>query len=250
MDLGIEGRVALVGGASRGIGRAIAQELVAEGARVAITARDPERTARVAAEIGAAAGYGWDSSDLDAAPGLIERVTAELGPIEILVTNTGGPPAGEDPLAFTSEQWRSAHRAFVESPMRLLELVVPGMRERGFGRVVGIASTSVREPIANLMLSNAERSAALAAYKTLARAVAGDGVTVNMLLTGQIATERLAELYGSLEAAEERAARTVPGGRLGRPEEMAAAAVFLCSERAAYITGVALPVDGGLLRGI
>jgi len=250
MDLGIAGRVALVGGASRGIGRAVARELIAEGARVAITARDPERTAQVATEIGAEAGYGWDSTDLDAAPALIERVTAELGPVEILVTNTGGPPAGEDPLGFTSAQWSDAHRSLVESPMALLGLVIPGMRERGWGRVVGIASTSVREPIEVLTLSNAERSAALAAYKTVARAVAHDGVTVNTLLTGQIATERLAELYGSLDAAQERAAQTVPAGRLGRPEEMAAAAAFLCSERAAYVTGVALAVDGGLLRAI
>jgi len=250
MDLGIAGRVALIGGASRGIGRAIARELVSEGARVAITARDPDRTARVAAEIGAAAGYGWDSTDLDAAPRLIEQVTAELGPVDILITNTGGPPQGDDPLGFDSEQWRAAHRALVESPMTLLGLVVPGMRERGWGRVVGIASSSVREPIANLMLSGAERSAALAAYKTLARVLAGDGVTINTLVTGQIATERLAELYGSLDAAEEVAAGRVPAGRLGRPEEMAAAAVFLCSERAAYITGVALPVDGGLLHAI
>lgn len=250
MDLGISGRVALVGGASRGIGRAIAQELVAEGVRVAITARDPDRTSQVAAEIGAAAGYGWDSADLDAAPRLIQRVTLELGPVDILVTNTGGPPQGADPLGFDSAQWREAHRTLVESPMTLLGLVVPGMRERRWGRVVGIASSSVREPIANLMLSGAERSAALAAYKTLARVLAGDGVTINTLVTGQIATERLAELYGSLDAAEEVAAGRVPAGRLGRPEEMAAAAVFLCSERAAYITGVALPVDGGLLHAI
>jgi 3-oxoacyl-[acyl-carrier protein] reductase len=250
MDLGISGRVALVGGATRGIGRAIAQELIAEGARVAITARDSARTAAVAAEIGAAAGYGWDSTDLDAAPALIESVTAEIGPIEILVTNTGGPPSGPDPLGFSSEQWRAAHRSLVESPMALLGLVVPGMRERGWGRVVAVASTSVREPIPVLTLSNAERSAALAAYKTLAGAVAGDGVTVNTLLTGQIATERLAELYGSLDTAEEVASGTVPAGRLGRPEEMAAAAAFLCSDRASYITGTALAVDGGLLRGI
>jgi 3-oxoacyl-[acyl-carrier protein] reductase len=250
MDLGIAGRVALVGGASRGIGRAVAQELVAEGARVAITARDHDRTAQIAAEIGAEAGYGWDSTDLDSTPALVERVTAELGPIEILVTNTGGPPQGPDPLGFSAAQWRDAHRSLVESPMTLLGLVVPAMRERGWGRVVGIASTSVREPIEVLTLSNAERSAALAAYKTVARAVAADGVTVNMLLTGQIATERLAELHGSLDAAQERAEQSVPAGRLGRPEEMAAAAVFLCSERAAYITGAALAVDGGLLRGI
>jgi 3-oxoacyl-[acyl-carrier protein] reductase len=249
MDLGISDRVALVCGATRGIGRAVAEELIAEGARVAITARDSARTAAAAAEIGAAAGYGWDSGDLDAAPALIESVTAKIGPIDILITNTGGPPSGPDPLGFSAEQWRDAHRSLVESPMTLLGLVVPGMRERGWGRVVGIASTSVREPIPVLTLSNAERSAALAAYKTLAGAVAGDGVTINTLLTGQIATERLSDLYGSLDAAEEVAARNVPAGRLGRPEEMAAAAAFLCSDRAAYITGTALAVDGGMLRG-
>ncbi len=250
MDLGISGRVALVGGATQGIGRAVAEELIAEGARVVITARDSTRTAAIAAEIGAAAGYGWDSNDLDGAAALIESVTAEIGPIDILVTNTGGPPSGEDPLGFTAGQWAAAHRSLVESPMTLLGLVVPGMRERCWGRVVGIASTSVREPIPVLTLSNAERSAALAAYKTLATVVAGDGVTVNTLLTGQIATERLAHLYGSLEAAEEIASRNVPAGRLGRPQEMAAAAAFLCSDRAAFITGTALAVDGGMLRGI
>jgi 3-oxoacyl-[acyl-carrier protein] reductase len=124
------------------------------------------------------------------------------------------------------------------------------MRERGWGRVVSIASTSVREPIPSLMLSNAERSASLAANKTLARAVAGDGVTINTLLTGRIATERAVSMAGSLQAAEADAAREIPVARLGRPEEMGWAAAFLCSERAAYITGAALAVDGGALRGI
>jgi 3-oxoacyl-[acyl-carrier protein] reductase len=250
VDLGIAGRVALVGGATRGIGRAIARELVAEGVRVALSARDADRCEAVAAEIGAAAGFGWDSADLEAAPALVERVTAQLGPVDILITNTGGPPSGPDPLGFSPEQWRAAHRVLVESPMTLLELVVPGMRERGWGRVVGIASTSVREPIQTLTLSNAERSAALAAYKTLARAVAADGVTVNTLLPGQIATERMTQLYGSIEAAQASAAERIPAARLGSPEEMAAAAAFLCSERAAYITGAALAVDGGMLRSI
>jgi 3-oxoacyl-[acyl-carrier protein] reductase len=250
MDLGIKGRVALVGGATRGIGRAIAQTLVAEGARVAITARDAQRTAATAAEIGALAGYGWDSGDLDAAAGLVARVSEELGPVDILVTNTGGPPAGQDPLAFSREQWLQAHRTLVQAPIELLKLVVPGMRERRWGRIVAVASTSVREPLGTLMLSNAERSAALAAYKTLARDVAADGVTINTLLTGRIATERQSAIYGSMEAAEEGAAREVPAGRLGRPEEMAWAAAFLCSDRAAYVTGTALAVDGGLLRAI
>ena len=250
MDLGISGRVALVGGASQGIGRAVAEALVAEGARVVITARDAARTERVAADIGAAAGLAWDSADLDAAPELVARVAERVGPIDILVTNTGGPPANPDPLALTDEQWEQAHRTLVLAPLTLLRLVLPGMRERRWGRVVGIASTSVREPIQALILSNAERSAALAAYRTLAREVARDGVTINTLLTGSIATERMASLAGSMAAAEAGAASTVPVGRLGRPEEMAWAAAFLCSDRAAYITGTALAVDGGTLRGV
>jgi 3-oxoacyl-[acyl-carrier protein] reductase len=250
MDLGIEGRVALVGGASQGIGRAVAESLIAEGARVVITARDEEKTAGVASEIGAAAGYGWDTGDIGAAPALITRVTDNVGPVDILVTNTGGPPGGPDPLAFTDEQWEQAHRTLLLGPIALLRLVLPGMRERGWGRIVGIASSSVREPIATLMLSNSERSATLAAYKTLAQAAAGDGVTINTLLTGKIATARAASLSGSLEAAEAAAAKTVPVGRLGRPEEMGWAAAFLCSDRAAYITGSALAIDGGMLRGI
>jgi 3-oxoacyl-[acyl-carrier protein] reductase len=170
--------------------------------------------------------------------------------VDILVTNTGGPPAGPDPLSFSTGQWEQAHRTLVLAPMTLLRLVVPGMRDRGWGRVVAIASTTVREPIEALILSNAERSAQLAAYKTVAREVARDGVTINSLLTGSIATERMASLAGSMEAAEAGAAATVPAGRLGRPEEMAWAAAFLCSDRAAYITGTAIAVDGGALRGI
>jgi 3-oxoacyl-[acyl-carrier protein] reductase len=250
MDLGIQGRVALVGGASQGIGRAVAEVLVAEGARVVITSRDAERTAQAAADIGALAGLAWDSADLDAAPGLIAQITQEVGPVDILVTNTGGPPANPDPLSFSDEQWEQAHRTLVLAPMTLLKSVLPGMRERGWGRVVAIASTTVREPIAALILSNAERAGQLAAYKTLAREVASDGVTINSLLTGSIATQRIASLAGSMENAEAGAASSVPVGRLGRPEEMAWAAAFLASDRAAYITGTALAVDGGALREI
>lgn len=250
MDLGISGRVALVGGATQGIGRAVAETLVAEGARVVVTARDEGRTANVAVEIGAEAGFGWDTGETDAAADVVDRVEKRVGPVDILVTNTGGPPSGPDPLAFTDAQWEEAHRHLVLAPLALLRRVLPGMRERGWGRVVGIASTSVREPLESLMLSNAERSAALAAYKTLALQVAGDGVTINTLLTGRIATARSAGLYGSMAAAEAAAVKAVPARRMGRPEEMASAAAFLCSDRAAYITGAAVAVDGGLLRGI
>ncbi|WP_210495724.1 SDR family oxidoreductase [Patulibacter sp. SYSU D01012] len=250
MDLGIQGRTAIVGGASAGIGRAIAQALVDEGVRVVLSSRDPERTARAAEEVGAAAGIQWDTDDVAGADRLVDAAEAAVGPIDIVVVNTGGPPAGPDPLAFADEEWETAHRNLVRAPMALLRRTLPGMRERGWGRVVGVASTSVREPIANLMLSNAERSGALAAFKTLAREVAADGVTINTLLTGRIATRRMEAIYGSLEKAEAQARGVVPAGRLGRPEEMAWAAAFLCSDRAAYVTGAALPVDGGFLRGI
>jgi 3-oxoacyl-[acyl-carrier protein] reductase len=250
MDLGIEGRTAIVGGASAGIGRAIAQALTAEGVRVVLSSRDPERTRAAAEEVGAAAGIAWDTSDVAGADRLVDEAEAAVGPIDIVVVNTGGPPAGPDPLAFDDAQWEEAHRNLVRAPMALLRRVLPGMRERRWGRVVGVASTSVREPIANLMLSNAERSATLAAFKTLSREVAPDGVTINTLLTGRIATRRMEAMYGSLDEAEEAAREAVPAARLGRPEEMAWAAAFLCSERAAYVTGAALPVDGGFLRGI
>jgi 3-oxoacyl-[acyl-carrier protein] reductase len=248
MDLGLEGRVALVTGASRGIGLGIARELAAEGAAVAISSRSPERIESAAAEIGARP-YVHDSADLDAATALVERVEADLGPLEVLVTNSGGPPAGE-PLELARDLWKAAHRDLVLAPMALIERAVPGMRERGFGRILNVASSAAREPMQALILSNAHRSAALAAFKTLAGELAGDGVTVNSLLAGRIATDRLAELYGSLAQAEELAAREVPAGRLGSVEEIASAGAFLCSERAGYITGVGLLVDGGLTRSV
>jgi 3-oxoacyl-[acyl-carrier protein] reductase len=249
MDLGIAGRVALVTGASAGIGRAIAAELVAEGANVAVSSRSRERIDKAAATIGAT-GFVFDSADVDAAPGLLREVEDALGPIDILVPNTGGPPGGADPLAFTREQWEQAYRTLVLSTVALVTGVVPGMRERGFGRVVNVVSTSVREPIGNLMLSNAHRATMITAFKTIARDVAADGVTLNSVLPGRIATQRIFDLGGSREEAERSAAEQVPAGRLGTVEEMAAAAVFLCSARASYITGERVTVDGGFTRSI
>ena len=249
MDLGLDGKVALVTGASKGIGRGIAAELVAEGARVAISSHSRERVEATAAELGATA-YVHDTGDLDHAAVLVSEVTEALGPIDILVCNTGGPPANPDPLGFSREQWETAYRTLVLAQMALVERVVPGMRDRGFGRVVNVASTSVREPIANLMLSNAHRASMIAAFKTIARAVAGDGVTLNTVLPGRIATERAYSLSGSPEAAEAAAAQEVPAGRMGRPEEMAGAVAFLCSVPAAYVTGETLAVDGGLTRSV
>jgi 3-oxoacyl-[acyl-carrier protein] reductase len=246
MDLGFDGKVALVTGASRGIGFGIARTLVAEGASVAISSSTPERIEAAAAELGVR-GYVHDMKDLDAAPKLVEQVQRDLGPVLVLVANTGGPPGG-DPLEFTDDQWRDAQQELMLGPMALIRAALPRMRERGFGRILNISSSAAREPIPNLMLSSAHRSGMLATFKTLSRALAGDGVTFNTILPGRIATDRLKHLYGSLEEAEAVAREEVPAGRLGTADEIAAAAAFLCSEQASYVTGVALLVDGGLTR--
>ena len=249
MDLGLDGKVALVTGGTKGIGLGIAQGLAAEGARVAVASRDPDRVREAAARIGGH-GVAFDSADLDAVPGVIADVESALGPIDVYVANTGGPPAGPDPLGFTREQWEAAHRTLVLSPMAFLERLLPRMRERGWGRVVAISSSAVREPIAAIQLSNAHRPGLIAAFKLLAKQSAADGVTLNTVLPGRIATERSYSTAGSREAAEESARAQVPAGRLGTVEELAAAAVFLCSARASYITGTTLLVDGGMTASV
>jgi 3-oxoacyl-[acyl-carrier protein] reductase len=249
VDLGIEGRVALVTGASTGLGFAIASALAAEGARVAITSRSGQRIEAAAKKIGAR-GYIHETSDIPRVPALVALVEQQIGPIDILVTNTGGPPANPDPLDYSDAQWEAAYRDLVLAPMALVQRVLPGMRERKWGRILNCSSSAVREPIPNIMLSSAHRSATLAAFKTLARHVAADGVTVNSVLPGRIATQRIVDLSGSLQAAQKAAATEIPAGRLGRVDEFGAAAAFLCSEPAGYITGVALLVDGGLTRSI
>ena len=249
MDLGIAGKVALVTGASKGIGFAVAQALAAESARVAVSSRDRGRIDAAAARIGATA-LVHDSGDLDGAAVLVERVGAALGPVDILVTNTGGPPGNPDALGFSRAQWEDAYRNLVLAPMALITAAVPGMRARRWGRVVNVSSSAVREPIATLMLSNSHRTGMLGAFKTLARQLAGDGVTLNAVLPGRIATDRAYEMSGGKAEAEGWAAEHVPAGRMGAPEEVAAAAAFLCSAPAAYLTGTTVLVDGGFTQGI
>lgn len=250
MDLGLTDRVALVTGASKGIGRAIAAGLIAEGARVAVASRSRERIEETAGQIGAAP-FVFDSSQPDAAEELVAGVESTLGPVDVLVPNTGGPPTGADALGFSRDEWEQAYRQLVLGPVALIERVLPGMRARRFGRIVNVSSSAVREPIPTLMLSNSHRAAMLAAFKTIARQIAADGVTLNTVLPGLIATERAFSNYGgSREAAQAAAAESVPAGRLGEPEELAAVAVFLCSERAGYVTGTAILVDGGRTQSI
>ncbi len=247
MDLGIGGKVALVMGSSRGIGRGIAEALAQDGARVAISGRSQQRLDATAAEVNGAVPFVADTNDLDGLAELPRRVAEELGPIEILVTNTGGPPPGTSLDAPVGE-WEKSYRSLVLAPRILIEEVLPGMRERGWGRIVNVASTSIKEPIPWLALSNIHRAGALAFFKTLAREVAADGVTVNTIATGRFATERMVELAGSMEAVEQGAREEVPAGRLGQPREFGDLVAFLSSQRAAYLTGVTLPLDGGLLR--
>ena len=248
MELEISGKTALVMGASRGIGRAVAAALAREGARVAMASRSRARLTEAAAEIaGETAVLVADTSDLDRLAALPGEVEEALGPIEILVTNTGGPPPGgalDNPLA----EWEQAYRSLVLAPRTLIEAVLPGMRERGWGRIVNVGSSSVREPIPGLALSNSHRLAAVGLFKTLASEVAAEGITVNTIATGRFATDRLASNWGSWEEMERRAHEGVPAARLGTPEEYGDLVAFLCSERAAYLTGAVIPLDGGLLR--
>jgi 3-oxoacyl-[acyl-carrier protein] reductase len=244
----MDGRVALVMAASLGIGRGIAVALAREGARVAVCSRSAERLDELATEIGSAATpFVADTDDLERLAALPAEVEATLGPVEILVLNTGGPPPGTA-LEHGAADWEEAYRSLVLAPRVLAGAVVPGMRERGWGRIVNVGSSSTREPISYLNLSNANRMAAVGFLKTLAGEVAGDGITVNTVATGKFATERLAIQAGSLEQAEADARRDVPAGRLGRPEEYGDLVAFLCSERAAYLTGTVIPLDGGLLK--
>ncbi len=250
MKLGLENRVALVMGASRGIGRAIAAALAREGAKVAIVSRSAEKLEEAAAELGpAATAFTADTSDLDRLAALAGEVESKLGPIEILVLNTGGPPFG-GALDHELEDWEAAYRSLVLAPRILTGAVVPRMRERGWGRIVNVGSTSTREPIPGLNLSNAHRMAAVGFLKTLSREVAADGITVNTVATGRFATERLADAGGSLAGAEEAAKQEVPAERLGQPEEYGDLVAFLCSDKAAYITGTVIPIDGGLLHSV
>jgi 3-oxoacyl-[acyl-carrier protein] reductase len=248
MDLGLEGRVALVMGASRGLGRGIAAALAREGAQVAIVSRSLERLEEAAAEIGSqVTSFVADASDAERLAELPGEVATALGPVDILVANTGGPPFG-GALDHDVAEWKEAYRSLVLSLRVLAGAVVPEMRERGWGRIVNVGSNTTREPNPALNLSNAHRMAAVGFLKTLAGEVAGDGITVNTVATGRFATDRLASHTGSLDAAEKAARTEVPAGRLGTPAEYGDLVAFLCSERAAYITGTVIPIDGGLLR--
>lgn len=258
MDLGIKDKRALVLGGSKGLGHGIAEALAAEGAVVALTGRDQAKAAQSAAQIGdSAKGFALDLADADAIDPFLDLLARDFGQIDILVLNGGGPPpslAAEIDPAF----WRAQFDTMVLAGMRITNRLLPPMRQNGWGRIMAVASTSIREPIPGLTASNALRSAVAGWLKTLAGEVAGEGVTVNMLLPGRLATDRTlsfdrmdAESEGlDIETVAARSQSDIPVGRYGTPAEFGAAAAFLASRQAGYITGVALPIDGGLSRAM
>lgn len=260
MNLGLDGRVALVCGASRGLGRAIADELAAEGARLALCSRDPERLAAAAGELGADADVLAVPADLSVAgepTRVVDETLERFGTVDVLVANTGGPPAGShDTLSL--DDWEDATALLLRSTVELVTAALPSMKARGWGRILCVTSVAVKQPVDNLMLSNSLRAAVTGYAKTLSREVATAGITVNTILPGYTATERVAALNRANaeregvepEEIQARLEGSIPMGRLAEPREFAALAAFLASERAGYITGGAFAVDGGWLRGL
>jgi 3-oxoacyl-[acyl-carrier protein] reductase len=255
VDLGLKGRHALVCGASRGIGFAAAQRFAEAGARVTLVARRADALAEAVARLGEVPGGATTiAADLATAEG-IAAVTAAVADVDVLVTNTGGPPTGPA-LGHDWDAWSRAGDLLLRSAVELTRAYVPGMRSRGWGRVVGITSMAVKQPVPSLVLSNAYRAAVTGYFRTLADEVARDGVTVNTVLPGYTETERLVELAAATSARTGAAREAVydgwraitPAGRLGRPEELGAAIAFLASDPAGFITGQALLVDGGAVR--
>lgn len=245
MELGLAGRTAIVCGASSGMGRAIAEALAREGANVAMFARRRDLLEAEAERIGGLAVRGdlTVPADLER---LVERTLEAFGAVDVLVLNGGGPPAGPA-LELEDEPLERAVELLLLPPVRLTRLCLPHLERSGRGRVVLVQSTSIREPIENLVLSNAVRPGVAGWAKTLAREVAPKGITVNTIAPGRIDTERLQALYGHEGPTAEQLA-TIPLRRLGKPEEIADAVCFLASDRAAYVSGTVLPVDGGLGR--
>jgi 3-oxoacyl-[acyl-carrier protein] reductase len=252
MDLGLNGTAAIVGGASSGMGLAIAQALTAEGCAVTMLARTPERLEQAAAGVPGAIAVAGDVRDQAALEQVVQRTVAERGRLDIIINNAGGPPPGTFEST-PAEAWADAFELSLNSAVRLTRLALPQLTASGRGRIVNITSWSVREPIPNLMLSNAIRPGVVGWAKALAHELGPHGITVNTIAPGKIDTPRAAELY--THAPDPQAARAhdlemIPARRLGAPAEVAAAVTFLCSDQAAYISGTVLPIDGGALRGI
>ena len=262
MDLGLKNKVALVAAGSRGLGRAVAEELAAEGASLVLCARDQKTLTETAAAIAEQSNahvlaVPADVTVIDDIKRVVESGHERFGHIDILVTNAGGPPAGRFEQ-LTREQWDDAIRLTLMSAVELTRQVLPGMKERRWGRILNITSIAVKQPVENLLLSNSLRAGLTGFARTLANEVAADGITVNNILPGYTRTERLDELAQMM--AEKQGISSdqfrgkweaeIPMGRLGEPREFAALVTFLASERASYITGTSIQVDGGWVRSL
>jgi 3-oxoacyl-[acyl-carrier protein] reductase len=262
VDLGLRGKVALVAASSQGLGRAVARELASEGAGVVMCARGEDRLAEAARAVASETGarvvpVAADVSKTGDVKRLCEAALAAFGRVDVLVTNSGGPPPG----SFEStgpEAWQAAVDVLLTSAVEMIRGVLPGMKERRFGRILNVTSITVKQPIQNLILSNALRAAVTGMARTLASEVAAHGITVNNLLPGYTRTERLTELAqvaarrDGTTAADfyARLEEEIPARRLGEPRELAALCAFLASERAGYITGQSIAVDGGWIRSL
>jgi 3-oxoacyl-[acyl-carrier protein] reductase len=255
MDTGLQGRTAVVPGSSAGIGLAIARALAAEGANVVLAGRRGELVRAEAARLPSAVGVEIDLAQDDAPAALVAAAREAFGEVDVAVLNSGGPPPG-GAADVTDEQTLAAMHQLAVQHQRLVAAVLPGMRERGWGRIVAVGSSGVQQPIERLALSNIGRAALAAYLKTLAGEVAPDGVTVNMVLPGRIDTDRVGQLD---QAAAERTGSTaadvrarsegnIPAGRYGTPEEFAAVVTFLASTAASYVTGEQVRCDGGMVR--
>jgi len=262
MDLGLKNKVAMVGGASKGLGFAVARALALEGAQVSIASRDRAAIDAAASRIHEESGADVlaQAADLSAAEAIArwhQQTLDRFGGVDLLFANTGGPPAGSA-LTFDDEAWRGAFELLVLSVLRTVRLVVPSMKARGGGAILVGTSSSVKEPIANLALSNVLRASVAALAKTLALELASSGIRVNNLIPGRIDTDRVRQLDEinakragiPVDDQHQRMAATIPLGRYGRPDEFGRMAAFLLSDAAAYITGASVQVDGGLIKGI
>jgi 3-oxoacyl-[acyl-carrier protein] reductase len=262
MDLGLKDKVAIVTASSRGLGKGIAFELAREGARIAVCARSRERLEQAAADIRAQTGAEVlvieadvsVDSDVDR---IVQATVAHWGQVDILVCNAGGPPSGlfGD---FSSEQWRRAIELNLISTINLCRAVVPGMRAQRWGRIIALTSISAKQPIDGLILSNVARAGVLGFTKSLANELARDKITVNCVCPGYTRTERVVELAEAtalresipIETVYQRWEANIPMRRIGEVEEFAALVAFLASERASFITGTAIQVDGGFIKGL
>ncbi len=255
MDLGLTGKKFVVGGASKGLGRAVAEGLAKEGAQVLLLSRDENALQRVAAGIGTGASYAViDIGAADAAEKVAAAVDEKLGGLDGVLVNAGGPPPGEV-LTLTDEQWAQSFQLLIGGPIRLLRLLVPKMTEGG--SVLFITSSSVRQPIPNLDSSNVLRPGVAAMAKTLARTL-GPGIRVNTIAPGRFNTDRILQLDKvradaqgiTMEEQKEQMSKQIPLGRYGEPEELARLATFLLSPAASYVSGVAIGVDGAMVTAI